>query len=250
MKFFTSLSYSPGEAFLKELRARMSGYKVVHLRDVPDDCNYSSLYFQVASSLGNFFYKNENPVTAELDTDGWLDMRYDATLADTHVYRHGNGRFPLHIDGVYSEVPFDVLFFYCEQSAEYGGATTFIDGVDVVEYLSKYDNALLEEILTTKVLFEKGNKSKLSPIIFYENGLPAFNWNLPRVAPSNSSKVQELVKRFDEFCETRLVQGGLPTPCRLAPGEAVFFHNRLILHGRNSFWGNRCLMKGRDRTQH
>jgi alpha-ketoglutarate-dependent taurine dioxygenase len=55
--------------------------------------------------------------------------------------------------------------------------------------------------------------------------------------------------RFNEFCEARLVDGGLMTNCKLEKGEAVFFHNRLLLHGRNSFWGERCLMKGAIKWQ-
>lgn len=244
MDFFTRIDYDHGTTMAIRLKRALQTHKLVHLRDVPEEVHLESFYEELARAQGDFLFKNENPVTAALDSEGWIDMRYDAQLATAHAYRHGNGRMPLHMDGVYTDVHFDIIFLFSTESPKWGGYTNFIDGVKVIEFLEDYDPALLRDLRCTKVLFSKGSKSKNWPIIFEENGIPAFNWNLPRLAPENSPEVKEMCHRFDEFCETRLVDGGLMTNCKLARGEAVFFHNRLLLHGRTSFWGGRCLMKG------
>lgn len=244
MKFFTEIGYAPMPEMATRLAQALSEFKVVHLFDVPPEEDLERFYQALADSLGDFLFKNENPVTAALDSEGWIDMRYNREMAPTHAYRHGNGRMPLHMDGVYTDVHFDLIFLFSAEAAKWGGATTFIDGTRVIEFLEDYDPELLAQLRSTPVLTSKGDKQKLWPTIFEEDGMPAFNWNMPRVAKSNSEDVMAMCRAFDEFCETRLVDGGLMTNCGLATGEAVFFHNRLVLHGRNSFYGDRCLMKG------
>jgi alpha-ketoglutarate-dependent taurine dioxygenase len=243
MKFLTAIDYVTDD-IANELKDALKSYKVVHVKSVPEELNLESLYEDLARSVGTFLFKNENPATAELDSDGWLDMRYDKQLASSNPYRHGNGRMPLHMDGVYTDVHFDIIFLFSTASPKWGGATTFVDGNKVIEFLEDYDLGLLRKLQSTSVLFSKGNKHKSSPIIFEQNGMPAFNWNLPRLASENSSEIKEMCSQFNEFCENRLVDGGLMTNCKLERGDAVFFHNRLVLHGRTSFWGDRCLMKG------
>ena len=44
--------------------------------------------------------------------------------------------------------------------------------------------------------------------------------------------------------ENKIVGGGLLTAVYLKPGEAALFQDDRILHGRNSFYGNRTLIKG------
>jgi alpha-ketoglutarate-dependent taurine dioxygenase len=249
MEFFTAMDYSPEAQLKRRLRTALETYKIVHLRRVPEPVDLDSLYQGLARSLGDFLFKNEDPVTAALDSEGWIDMRYDPALAAEHAYRHGNGRMPLHMDGVYTDVVFDIIFLFCTASPKYGGATTFIDGPKVIDFLQAYDPVLLNDLRSTYVRFSKGTKSKYWPIIFEENGMPAFNWNLPRLSADNTPEAKDMCLRFNEFCETRLVDGGLMTNCKLEKGDAVFFHNRLLLHGRNSFWGERCLMKGAIRWQ-
>lgn len=248
MQFRTHIDYAPGPALQEALRDALAQHKLVHLRRVPDDVDLGKLYYELGSALGDFLFKDEDPNTANLESIGWLEMSYNADKAETHTYRHGNGQMHLHIDGSYSDENFDVIFLFCARRADFGGASTFIDGQDVVRYLKIVDSALLDQLLSTEVLFEKGNKSKVSPIISYENGLPVFNWNVSRVAKSNPSPVLDMVDRFQTFCHQRLVSGGVLTYCLMEKGEGVFFHDRLLLHGRNSFWGNRCLKKGAVRS--
>ncbi len=62
--------------------------------------------------------------------------------------------------------------------------------------------------------------------------------------PDNPKDVLEMCEEFHKFLETKIVAGGLLTEVYLKPGEAALFQDDRILHGRNSFYGNRTLIKG------
>jgi alpha-ketoglutarate-dependent taurine dioxygenase len=61
--------------------------------------------------------------------------------------------------------------------------------------------------------------------------------------------VLDLCERFHHFLETRIVASGITTACQLEKGEAVFFHDDRVIHGRNAFFaeypGQRSLIKGK-----
>lgn len=247
MEFFTTYAYRPDPDFPEEFKTVLQGHKVVHLTDVPGPGPYGPIYARLAAAAGGFLNKNEVTETAEMVSDEWLDIRYDPEKV--YSFRHSDTRQPLHTDGSYTPLDFDVIFFFCEQAAEYGGATTFIDGPEVLEYLQIREPALASSLQSTEVDFGKGNNLKTARIIDTRAGFPEFNWNHYRVADSNPEAVRQMAAQFHEFCETRLVEGGMLRPVTLKPGEAVFFHDRRVLHGRNAFHGARCLMKGAIKMQ-
>ena len=244
MNFFEEVSFEDKATAAGALHAAIARSKVVCLRDVPPSLDRDRFYQDIARHTGHFHFKNEDPHTGRLDQDGWLDMRYRAELADTIPYRYGNGRMGLHIDGAYTDISFDLIFFYCERQAQYGGATTVIDSSLLIDYLRCCDPDLLHQLSTAPVLFGKGEKQRRSLILDLQPACPVFNWNANRVSSDNPPAILQMTQRFDAFCERQLVDGGLMTPVLLAPGESLFIHNRLVLHGRTSFWGARCLMKG------
>ncbi|MEU7044057.1 TauD/TfdA family dioxygenase [Streptomyces varsoviensis] len=243
-EFSSTVRYRSAEQCAEDVASALSRAKVVTVRGVPEEVDHGRFYHRLASRLGDFHFKNEDAETASLESDGWLDIRYDPAAVGQSLYRYGNTRMPLHIDGAYTDVEFDIFFFYCVRQARFGGATVVADGADVYDYLEAFDPALFQRLLTTKVLFEKGGKRRISPILFYDQGTPSFNWSSTRVSAENPPEVIEMARRFAEFCEHQIVDGGLAEPVLLAPGEAVFMHNRPVLHGRNSFFGERCLLKG------
>jgi alpha-ketoglutarate-dependent taurine dioxygenase len=241
MRFHTEIEETPDA--VTAVRAALTGYKVVVLRrtSISDD---DTFYRELASGIGDFHFRNEDPVTAALDRTGWLDIRYAPELAATSPYRYGNDRMPLHVDGAYSDVEFDVFFIRCRTASRFGGATFAVDGAVVVDYLAGYDRELLESLLDTDVTFSKGERSSTARVIGYDGVDPVFTWSSTRIAADNPAPVIDMCRRFTDFCEQRLVDGGLTTPIELAPGDAVFVHNRRVLHGRYSFWGERCMLKG------
>lgn len=244
MNFYEEVIYAGPEPSQRAVREAIGRSKVVCLRQVPAAVDRDGFYQRLARSVGRFHFKNEDPHTGRLEQDGWLDMRYRGELAESIPYRYGNGRMGLHIDGAYTDVDFDLIFFYCERQADFGGATTAIDSALLIDYLRAYDPLLLEQVSSIPVLFGKGVKRRHALILDMAPACPAFNWNHDRVHPDNPPQVLEMARRFHDFCELRLVDGGLMTPILLQPGESLFIHNRLVLHGRTSFWGARCLMKG------
>lgn len=244
MKPLITLACEDTPDFIASACHAINDHKAMVLTGGAPDGDHSSFYKKLADAMGDFLFKDENPDTGALDRVGWLDMRYEPELAEKHPYRYGNGRMALHIDGSYSQVDFDIIFFYCESPADFGGATTVIDGDTIVEFLRQYDADLLDQILSTPVIFAKGNGSRTDRIIQFVDGVPRFNWNMTRVSQDNSAQVIDMAQRFDAFCEDYLVDGGVVQQCRLEQGDALFLHNRLTLHGRCSFWGRRCLMKG------
>ena len=243
LPFFKEVSYRPDPGFFKDFREALYSTKVVYLTGVPSEMDLTELYVQLAQHSGGFLNKNENLETAQMQADQWLDIRYDPRFE--YTFRHSNTRQPLHTDGSYTDLKFDVIFFFCVEQADWGGATTFIDSKEVIELLKAVNPNLLNQLSTTEVDFVKGeNQYKRAKIIDFSDGSVQFNWNNFRVSATNPPEVIAMAEAFHGFCENRMVDGGLMTPIRLLPGEAVFFHDRRVLHGRNSFWGNRCLMKG------
>jgi len=242
VRFLAEISEPPAGAAAAVCGA-LAGHKVVVLRrtSVSDS---DMFYRTLAGEIGEFHFRDEDPVTGGLDQPGWLDIRYRPDLAARSPYRYGNGRMPLHIDGAYSDVEFDVFFLHCQTAARFGGATFVVDGTAVVDYLAVCDAELLRSLLDTEVTFVKGELSVTREVISYEGGEPVFNWSSTRIAPGNPTPVAHMCAQFTEFCESQIVDGGLVTPIRLAPGDAVFVHNRKVLHGRHSFWGERCMLKG------
>ncbi|WP_167538569.1 TauD/TfdA family dioxygenase [Streptomyces albofaciens] len=242
--FYATVRYRSAEQCAEDVSAALSRTKVVRVSGVPEEVDHGAFYHGLASRLGDFHFKNEDARTASLESAGWLDIRYDPAAVDQSLYRYGNTRMPLHIDGAYTDVEFDIFFFYCVQQARFGGATVVADGSEVFDYLSVFDPGLFQQLLETEVLFEKGEKRRVSTILYYDQGIPSFNWSSTRVSAGNPPEVIEMARRFADFCEHQVVDGGLAKPVLLTPGEAVFMHNRRLLHGRNSFYGERCLLKG------
>jgi alpha-ketoglutarate-dependent taurine dioxygenase len=244
MKPLIEIPCEDSPEFFARIRDTIHEHTCMVLTGGAADGDHASYYKRLAEAIGHFHYKDENPDTAQLDRVGWLDMRYDPARAAEHPYRYGNGRMGLHVDGSYSDVDFDVIFFYCQRPADFGGATTVIDGTAVVDYLRAFDEPLLIEILDTPVIFDKSGRNRTDHIIGIEAGVPRFNWNATRVSSANPPAVIAMAARFDAFCEQRLVDGGVVDSCRLQEGDALFLHNRLTLHGRCSFFGPRWLNKG------
>ncbi|MCU0756514.1 MAG: TauD/TfdA family dioxygenase [Xanthomonadales bacterium] len=220
--------------------------RVLHYRGVPADTDCKRYYRDLASAVGQFVKRDENLLTGDQSEaeDDWLDIRFVESLK-TVAFRHSDTRQPIHTDGAYMTYHFDISFFYCEQQARYGGATTFFDGPALVEMLRDVQPALLAALESTEVVFDKGQQQhKVQRVIRYDERGPLLNWNHFRVSAENPPEVRRICDEFHIFLEKKIVEAGLLTPVLLQPGEAAFFHDDRILHGRNSFIGERCLIKG------
>ena len=246
MKAYTSLQCSNSESFMRHASEVLAEHQVMHLSGGDQNGDHSSYYKALGHALGDLQYKDEDPATGDLDREGWLEIVFDQSKAVKDPYRHGSVRLPLHTDGSYRREMIDnldIIFFFCGCQADFGGATTVVDGNAIVSYLEKYDPVLLEDLLETPVHFRKGNFATHEKIIGFEGGDPVLNWNRKNVSQDNSEEVIGMTDRFYDFCENNLVDGGIVRQVLLGPGDALFFHNRRVMHGRCSFFGSRSLLK-------
>ena len=93
----------------------------------------------------------------------------------------------------------------------------------------------MDSLKNKEILFYKGNDGKKSVIIDINKN--RINWNYFR------AEKNDIVESFHNFLEKIIFQGGLFNPITLKEGEALFFWDNKVLHGRNSFVGNRHLKK-------
>lgn len=215
---------------------------VVHLTGVPD-VHLGEFYSKLSGQIGKIVLHGEE-TSGERTYERWTKIEFLPEKQD--VFRHSATRQPLHTDNAYTTFEQDVIFFYCVRPAAVGGATTFIDGPLIVDLLKAYEPGLFQRLTTHDVVFGKGaDETRVQKIISIEEGHIVLNWNYFRVdEKKNSPPILEMCDEFHRFCEGKLVDGGLPSPVCLKERDAVFFHDRRVLHGRNSFFGDRCLVKG------
>ena len=104
---------------------------------------------------------------------------------------------------------------------------------------------MFEQLKALEVDFGKGNdQRKRRKIIDSDARGVVLNWNYFRVMPDNPEDVKQMCNEFNDFLENKIVAGGLLTEVYLKPGDAAFFQDDRVFHGRNSFYGNRTLIKG------
>lgn len=252
--FLDSLAYNPqNKDYIHEFAEKLRTTKVLHYTNVPvlqttdvhqKDAQLRDFYLKLSNGAGALMQRDEKFDTGEPTNEFWLDITYVEEKSKL-TFRHSNTRQPLHTDGAYVGFQLDISFFFCLQYAEIGGATTFIDGDQVAYILNKYEPQLYSDLTTAEVLFDKGdNMHKKSKIIDFDAEGILLNWNSFRVSDKNTPEVKEMCLAFHEFLEKKVVEGGLLTPLYLKTGQAVFFHDMRLLHGRNAFYGSRSLMKG------
>jgi alpha-ketoglutarate-dependent taurine dioxygenase len=246
MRFFDAFEHRSTATAVQDFVQALRQHKVVHYRGVPVDIDYKDFYRSLATSAGSFVKRDENFKTGDQSEaqNDWLDIRFDEDMKSL-TFRHSDTRQPIHTDGAYTTYHFDISFFFCTVQAQYGGATTFIDGVEVVTLLRKFAPDLLADLESHTVVFDKGDQQrKIERVIRYDDTGPLLNWNHFRIARENSSAVVAMCDAFFEFTEKKIFEAGLLMPITLKPGEAAFFHDERVLHGRNAFFGERCLIKG------
>ena len=207
---------------------------VVHFqRPYQDDTH--EFYTNLAESVGELCPMEESLVSGSKTGDLWTDIRFDPTVKNS--YRHSNTKQPLHTDGSYESKAPNVSFFYCIESADYGGETIFISRPKLEILLEKYDKELLEQLRLVHIIFAKGDDKKTRPVVTEE----ALTWNYFRADQSRTTTT--LIKRFKSFLD-HVEDCHEFDSVRLLPGDAVFFWDEKMLHGRNAFFGNRWLKKG------
>lgn len=251
MNFFKQVTYTTLDETIQNVKEAVLNNKVVHLAGFKEDLPVHDFYSRLSETIGKIHAADEDIKTGQQTGNRWIDITYDPQIPDR--YRSSNTRQPLHTDDSYVELHGEeaVNFFYCASRAKIGGATTFFDLPDLVECMKlDGENALLDELMRTDVVHEKGGSRKVRKIIDRDEEGYLANYNYYCISrEENSPEVLALVERFQNFLESRVHNAGVVVPVQLQKGEAVFFHDDRVLHGRNAFFaeypGQRSLIKGK-----
>jgi hypothetical protein len=247
MKFLIKLNYSE----LKnpnELLEFLKTHKVVVLQNYDSDEPITPYIEKYIDNIGKIVDEDEDLYTGNLTGKKLIEITFDPS--EQNLYRTAKAYQPLHTDYSYIEVPDNIQFLICEKCAPKGGATTFIDGNELVD-LIKFDGEfeLLDRLQNIKVGHKKGDREKLMQILKFENGVWKFNWNYPPAQRfPNTDEAKKLIDDFRNYLDKRIEKSGLLTDVLLKDNDVVFFNDSLILHGRNSYFAknksDRKLIKG------
>ena len=214
-----------------DVSSALRASKVVHVSGFPSTPDSLDCYEQVGSRLGE-------PVPLGESADGrktgepWVDIRYDPSLSDS--FRHSPTAQPLHTDGAYETDPPEVVLLVCRKARQTGGGTTFLDGHDLVHYLQVYEPDLLRQLESVPFTFVKGGESRTVPVVRYDDYGPLLAWNYFRVDRSC-----DLAERFQKFLQDSVVAGGLTCTVHMGEGDALYFRDDRVLHGRQAFLARR-----------
>ena len=216
--------------------------QVVHVTGARPERSMDPLAFWlgVGEALGPNAGLIEDSMSGELTSAAhWMDVRFEPDRSDS--YRHHKVGQPLHTDGAYvaKAEARELGLFYLERQAEAGGESLFVDAATVAAAAAARDPALLAALTSVPVRFGKGaGPDRVSPILREEEGRLKINWNYFRVRAGQGEAVAGLRERFAAFLDD-LVQRGEARAFRLQPGEAVFFLDEQVLHGRKAFAAER-----------
>jgi len=245
MKFFQSLMSDEILADPFVLHSAKVTYCVSDLGESSED-EIRDFYGTMAGKAGSFVRRNEDHKNGNVvgHNDEWIDIVFEEDKKK-ESFRFSDVYQPLHTDGAYVDHQLDLSFLCCVQQAEIGGDTIFVDADDVFFILKKYESDLLSSLCSLDVLFDKGEQqSKRSKIISLVEDEVILNWNYYRVSKFNTEDAIKLCEAFHLFLEQKIVRGGLCKAIKINKGDAAFFFDQKVLHGRNSFFGQRKLIKG------
>lgn len=224
------LNKNPEESGKKIKRILQHNHiKIIHASNGIPDNNYWKKCSEQIGVLAPMEEDDNGNKTGNLFTDIKYPWNYES-----NSFSHSNTRQPLHTDGSYEKNSPQISFFYCMEKPKYGGQTIFVSLENLLNYLKEYDPNLLENLNKKEIKHFKGNDFKIKSII--DNG--KICWNYFRCENC------ELKECFHNFLENYVVQANLFVPVSLNVGEALFFKDDEILHGRCSFIGKRWLVKG------
>lgn len=166
----------------------------------------------------------------------WMEVRYDPRHQD--AYRHSANAQPLHTDGSYiPDFPSSTILV-CKANAGTGGETTFIDSLDVLEALRQEQPELLEKLLGVKIPHARSGDYRNDEVIRLEGNDVFVNWNYYCVDKTIDAELRQTVEDFQQFLLNSPLIKEKTIGVKLAPGDAVYWKDNYVLHGRNSFVAN------------
>jgi alpha-ketoglutarate-dependent taurine dioxygenase len=231
------------------VRAEMADTCVLRLCNARPIGDPLAFWRGVGEAIGPVSDVVEDSATGQLKIvpGAWEDVRFEPDRADT--YRHHKVGQPLHSDGAYVPPAYaqEIALFYLERQARSGGESLFVDAATVAECASRQAPPLYMALTTLPVHFGKaGAPGRTTTILSSRNGRLKINWNYFRVLPGQGEAVDRLREDFRLFLE-QMIEARAVESFRLEEGDAVFFRDEEVLHGRRDFAaeqsGDRLLWK-------
>jgi alpha-ketoglutarate-dependent taurine dioxygenase len=237
------------EALRALVRDEMTDTCVLRLCNARSGADPLAFWRGVGEAVGAVSDVIEDSVTGELKVvpGAWQDVRFEPDRPDT--YRHHKVGQPLHSDSAYVPQAYgqEIALFYLERQARSGGESLFVDAATVAERALDRSPALYAALTSLPVHFGKaGAPGRTTPILVRREGRLKINWNYFRVLPGQGDAIDRLREDFRVFLED-MVEDGAVACFRLEAGDAVFFRDEEVLHGRRDFAaeqsGDRLLWK-------
>lgn len=250
-KFFTCYEMRSTDAkeFSCDIKNLISQYKVVKLVPGYHIENLRDFYNRLTYELGSPVMLAEDwSQQGKMTGEKWMEIRYDESVPDLKAFRHSKNAQPLHTDESYKTEPSDLMVFYCENKAEHGGETVFVNGQELVDRMRIVAPDLLEAVSTTKLAYEKSGSIREEKIISLDSEKPPlFNFNYFCLDSNESPEGKELNQAFFNFLETHVKGSYLEKAVTLRPGEGIIWWDHYVLHGRRPFQAmktdDRCIWK-------
>lgn len=211
--------------------------RVIHLSGLRPDEDLREFYGRMFELVGRAEPLAEDATVADRERQRsgeiWFEVRYDPSIPD--AYRHTANPQPLHTDGSYIPTFPNAGILVCQAMPKTGGATTFVDGRDVVDALTTEAPDLFEAVQTTKISHARSGDRRVEPFLRFEKGEPVLNWNYYCVDPDQDIKVATLREELFKFLNESPIIQARTQRVKLSPGEAVMWKDDRILHGRDGF---------------
>lgn len=235
--------YSINEKFNKDLAKSIINSwmieenKVFHLISNIQKDKIRDFYEKIGNMIGEYKLLSEDVSLGDRSSQQantiWMEVRYDSNIND--AYRHSSNPQPLHTDGSYNPNFPNATIMCCLSNTAQGGETIFLDLKILIEILKQDDPALLEFLFTEDILHERTGYTNRKKILNFENKKLKINFNYFCVSKKNSKESLEKVDKFFNFINTSKKIRENISPIKLDVGDAVFWKDSEVLHGRNGF---------------
>lgn len=225
------------EIIVSDVQKLIAEHKVIKLTPGWHINNLREFYSSLIPELGKMVLLSEDWNQGGKRTgEQWMEIRYDDSVPDMEAFRHSKNAQPLHTDESYKTDPSDLMVFYCQNKAQNGGETVFVDGSELVDRMKEIAPNLLKTISTTEISYEKAGSLRKRPIlILNEDKPPLFNFNYFCIDSNENEANKKINQAFFDFLETHIKGSYLEKPVTLLPGEAIIWWDHYVLHGRRPF---------------
>ena len=204
------------------------------------ELHYVEFYEKLAKSIGNI--RNCRAVNDK--KSNYSLSRDIKPNPDLNHYFASNTRQPLHTDYAYyekSKSP-EWLLLYCLKNSKYGGKTNILSSKKLLTILKCYKPELINKLdIDINWLYRGPNGDKIhkKPILHDT----FINWNYWQIKSKyNDSSTMHVVNEFFEFLEDIIVSGNIyDFSKKWSIGDCLIFNDRINLHGRDAFVGDRWL---------